>query len=247
VEQVRLYFLDDSAGIVPPAAYELRFWHDSAWATIPSQERQPSESEGRRANVVTFPQLRTPKLQLVVTHRPGAYTGLSEIEAWAHAEAPFAAPAEKPRNVAINPSGTGFPKLSASFTASGSRIETANDGVIAYTRYSDNRWSARGTPNRSDWLQVDFGAPRRVSRAEIHFAGEGGGLAAPGRYLLQYWSGTRWQDVREERRLPTTPEAAAVNTVWFAPVETSRMRVVMEHAAPSATAITELRIWKDEP
>ena len=255
VEQVRLYFLDDSIGVVPPATYELRWWHDSSWKTIPSQQRNPSEPAGRRANMVTFPRLSTARLQLIVTHRPGTYTGLSEIEAWAHAPAPSrrVAPslrsgqATPPRNVAINPSGAGFPKLSASFTSPGSHVEAANDGLIAYTRYSDNRWSARGTPNRSDWLEVDFGSPRRVARAEIHFVGAGGGLAAPKRYLLQYWNGSRWQDVREERRLPTTPEASAVNTVWFAPVETARMRVVMQHAAPSASAITELRIWKDEP
>ncbi|HET7604420.1 MAG TPA: discoidin domain-containing protein, partial [Gemmatimonadales bacterium] len=247
VEQVKLYFLDDSSGIVPPASYALRWWHEGSWETIPSAQRQPSEPAGRRANTVTFPRLSTAKLQLIVAHRPGMYTGLSEIEAWAHAQPPFAAPRQAPSNVAINPSGAGFPKLSASFTAPGSHVESANDGIIAYTRYSDNRWSARGTPNRSDWLQVDFGSTHRVSRAEIHFAGEGGGLAAPRRFLLQYWKGTSWQDVSETRRLPVTPEPAAANITWFAPVETSRMRVVMEHAAPSASAITELRIWKDEP
>lgn len=247
VEQVSLYFLDDSAGIVPPAAYVIQWWHDSTWETIPSERRQPAEPEGHRANVVTFPRLSTPKLQLIVKHRPGTYTGLSEMEAWARAEPPFAGASALSGNVAINASGTGYPKVSASFTAPGSHVETANDGVMAYNHYSDNRWSARGTPNRRDWLQVDFGSPHRVARAEIHFAGDGGGLAAPRSYLLQYWNGTRWLDVREERRLPTTPQAAAVNTVWFAPVETGRMRVVMEHAVPSASAITELRIWKDEP
>ncbi|HET9604791.1 MAG TPA: discoidin domain-containing protein [Gemmatimonadales bacterium] len=247
VERVALYFLDDATQIVPPESYALQWWHDGLWDSIPSQQRSPVRPEGRRANLVTFARLSTPRLRLIVAHRPRAYTGLSEIEAWAHATPPFVEPTEEPGNVAINPPGEGFPRLSASYTSPDSRVEAANDGVIAYTRYSDNRWSARGTPNRSDWLQVDWQVPRRVSRAEIHFAGGGGGLAAPRSYLLQYWTGSGWQGVSDERRLPTTPEASAMNTVWFAPVETSRMRVIMQHSAPSASAVTEIRIWKDEP
>ena len=247
LERIALYFLDDSTAIAAPSAYALQWWHDGTWDEIPGQHRNPAEPVGRRANVVTFDSLSTSRIRLVLVHRPGRPTGLTEIEAWGRAQPPFAAPTEEPGDVAINSSGKGFPRVSASYTAADSHIETANDGVTAYTRYSDNRWSARGTPNRSDWLEVEWQVPRRVARAEIHFAGEGGRLAAPRSYLLQYWNGTQWQNVREARRLPLLPEASAMNTVWFAPVETSRMRVIMEHAAPAASAVTELRIWKDEP
>jgi hypothetical protein len=247
LERVTLHFLADSTKVMPPAAYALQWWHDGTWDEIPGQHREPAEPQGRRANTVTFDSVSTSRFRLILVHRPGMSTGLTEIEAWAHAAAPFAEPAEEPGDVAVNTSDAGFPRVSASYTAPESHVEAAIDGVVAYTRYSDNRWSARGTPNRTDWLQVEWQAPTRVSRAEVHFVGDGRSLAAPKSYLVQYWDGTRWQDVTDQRRLPVSPETSAMNTVWFAPVEASRMRVVLEHAAPSATAISEFRIWKGEP
>jgi hypothetical protein len=38
-----------------------------------------------------------------------------------------------------------------------------------------------------------------------------------------------------------------VNTVWINPVETDKVRIVVEHARPAATAVTELEIRGDGP
>jgi hypothetical protein len=124
-------------------------------------------------------------------------------------------------------------------------VEQATDGRIAYTRYSRNRWSARGTPHPSDWLEVDFGRPRRVGRIEAHFVADGRGLAAPRGFTVQYWTGRDWLPARELRRLPEAPEGSAANTVWIDPVETARIRVVVEHARPAASAVTELLIREE--
>ncbi len=245
VEWVTLYFLDDGATLRPPERFTLERWRDGRWEEIPAQRRVPEVPEGRRANTVTFDPIETTKLRLVVTHRAGASSGLTEFEAWAHARPPFADPVEQTGDLAFNQAGQGFPRVSASYTSPESHVEQATDGRIAYTRYSRNRWSARGTSHPADWLEVDFGTLKRVGRIEVHFVADGGGLAAPLSFIVQYWSGRDWVPARELRRLPARPEGSAVNTVWIDPIETAKVRVVVEHARPAATAITELLIWGD--
>jgi hypothetical protein len=245
VEWVALYFLDDGPAIRPPAGYTLDRWHDGRWAEIPDQRRTPATPDGRRANTVAFGRIETAKLRLVVTHQPGASSGLSEIEAWAHASPPFAPPVEESANLAVNPTGQGFPRVSASYASPDDPVAQATDGRIAYTLYSRNRWSARGTPNASDWVAVDFGPPKRVGRIEVHFYSNGRSLVAPRDYTIEYWTGRDWAPARVRRRLPAVPLGSAVNTTWIDPVETSKVRVVVEHARPAATAITELLIWRE--
>jgi hypothetical protein len=125
-------------------------------------------------------------------------------------------------------------------------VEQVNDGHIGYTRYWRNRWSAQGTPNASDWVALDFRAPRRVSRVDVHIVDSERGLAAPARYTVQVWNGQAWRDARIRHVVPERPEGWAQNTVSIEPVETSRVRVVFEHARPSATAVTEIAILEED-
>jgi hypothetical protein len=242
-----LYFLDDGDTLRPPERFALERWQAGRWLEIPGQRRAPEVPEGRRANTVSFDPIETARLRLVLTHRAGASSGLTEIETWAHALPPFAEPAARSANLALNTTAQGYPRVSASYTSPGDRAEQATDGRIAYTRYSRNRWSARGTTSRTDWLEVDFGASRRIGRIELHFVADGAGLEAPRGFTVEYWTGSGWGPARVRRRLPEQPEGSAVNTVWIEPVEASKVRVVLEHAGPAATAVTELLIWGEAP
>jgi len=179
---------------------------------------------------------------VVLTHRRGAYTGLTEIEAWSHAKLPLAPVTAPSPDLAYNVSDTGYPRLTASFTGANDRVEEAGDARIAFSRYSRNRWTAYGTRDSTDWLAVDFGAPRTVSTIEIYLWGDDRGVRAPRRYTIQYWNGTRWLDARERSRLPERPMTGAVNIVRLAPVHTARVRVVFAHDLPAVTGVTELTI-----
>jgi hypothetical protein len=121
-----------------------------------------------------------------------------------------------------------------------------NDTRVAYTRYSRNRWSAAGSPNESDWVAVDFAALHRVSRVDVHFVDSERGLAPPTRYTVQVWDGKSWKDARVRRVAPERPQGWAQNTVYVEPVETSRVRVVFEHARPNATAVSEIVILEED-
>jgi hypothetical protein len=242
VEELKLYFLDDGAGVRPPSGYDVELWDGRAWAPAPAARRTPLQPEGRRPNVVAFARpVETRKLRVTMTHRPGATSGLTEIEAWARAALPLAAPTAASGNLAY------AGRASASFTGARDRVEEVHDMRVAFTRYSRNRWTSHGSPNARDWVEIDLGAPATVGYVELYLFGDGRGVAAPRGYVVQWWDGARWADARERSRLPARPTASAVNAVWIEPVRTSRVRVVLEHDRPSASGITELTLWSEPP
>jgi len=241
VETVKLYFLDDTATVKPPERYEVQYWRDGAWAEVPGQRREPAQPEGRRANVVTFRPIMTSKVRVVMTHRPGASSGLTELEAWADVSLPLPPPSAPARNLAVGATA------SSSFSAAGDSAGDVNDMRIAFTYYSRNRWTALGSPNRSDWVQLDFGRRRVVGQVDLYFLGDGAGLGAPRGFTVQRWDGTQWVDAQILSRRPEVPAAWDVNSVRIQPVETERIRVVFEHNLPAVTGVTELMVWDGIP
>ena len=237
VESVKLYFLDDSTGVRAPSRYAVQFWTGTAWRAIPSQRRSPVTPEGHRANIVSFAPVSTSGLRIVLVHQPGAASGLTEIEAWSNGRAPIASPNAVVPNVAWGA------RTSASFTSPYDRVEEINDRVVLFNRYSRNRWTAFGTKDSTDWVQLDFAARRRVGRVELYLYGDGGGVRAPQSYTIQTWSGVSWVDARVLSQVPVQPLVFSVNTVRIAPVETDKVRVVFRHALPAATGLTEVMIW----
>lgn len=246
VETIMLYFLADSAGIAPPESYLVERWVGSRWVAFSGEQRDPARPEGHRANVVSVSGVETSRLRVTLNHRPGWSSGLSEIEAWGHAPLPLPEPTEPVRNLAFNPGGTGFPRVSASFTSRSDKVTEVNDMRFGFSAYSRNRWTAWGSPNPSDWVEVDFGGPRRIERLDLFLWGDDQGVKAPRRYAVQFWDGQRWAAGRLVRQLPEQPQTFMLNTVWIEPVETNRVRVVLEHDLPAASGMTELIVWEPE-
>ena len=236
IEEVALHVIDDGEVIRAPQSMELQYLRNREWVKVPQQRRVPATPEGRRATRIGFPRTETGALRVILTPRDGAAVGLSEFEAWTRVPVRFPGPVARPT-----------PIITASFTNPRDAAAQAVDSRIAYTRYSRNRWSAYGTPNPSDWLELAFERPRRIDRVEVHLVADGRGLVPPAAMTVQVWDGTAWTDARVTRRDPERPEAWAQNTLWIAPVETSRVRVLFAHAAPGATAVSELIVWGDEP
>ena len=247
VDRVALYFVDDGTGVRAPLRYRLEEWKGEAWKPVREQTRSPARPAGHRANTVTFPRIRTAKIRVTFTHRPGASTGLTEIEAWARTPLPLPPPTEPVHDLAYNATGRGFPRATASFTSRSDSVAQVGDGRIAFTRASRNRWTAYGSPHPSDWVEIAFGARRTVRALDLYLWGDSGGVRAPKRYSVQYWDGRRWAEPREVLRTPSRPATWAMNSVRLDPVETDRIRVVFEHDLPAFSGMTELMVWDTLP
>ena len=249
VEQVKLYFLDDGprSGIRAPAHYDVELWTGRRWAPVPGQVRVPAEPQGHRANVITFPRVRTSRLRVVLTHRRGTASGLTELEAWTHVALPLDPPTAPVHDLAWNPTGRGFPQASASFTWKGDSVAEINDGRVAFTAASHDRWTAYGSPHASDWVQIAFGAPKTVRALDLYLWGDSAGVKAPRAFTVQVWAGGQWTDARVLARSPEKPETWADNAVRIAPVTTDRVRVIFQHDLPAFTGVTELMVWDTLP
>src|SRR5205823_10427987 len=116
--------------------YDVQAWTAHGWLSVPASARVPASPTGHRANHVRFARsVRTSSVRVALTHRAGAFTGLTELEAWS--DAPGVAEAIAPStNLAFGV------QVSASFAAPGFPASDATDMRVAFTRYSHNRWSA---------------------------------------------------------------------------------------------------------
>ena len=117
---------------------------------------------------------------------------------------------------------------------------------MAFTHYSRNRWTAFGTKNAQDWVELELLAPQRVGSVELYLWGSGENVKAPRRFVVEYWDGNAWAAARVLSQVPAIPQVSSINTVHIAPVMTGKVRVVFEHDIPAASGVTEIMIWSPE-
>jgi len=245
IDAVALYLLDDSDanGVAAPARIDLEFWDGSAWAAVPGQVRTPTEPAGHRANVIRFPARKVERLRAVLAHRPGVRSGLTEFEAWGDGTPPFT-PARPPAgNLAYNPGDRPFPKASASFTSRFDRVERVNDGGVNFAPNPPDRWTSFESPNPTDWVEIDLGAPKVVSRVELAIYDDRGGVQTPADYRVEIWDGAAWRPAARPRRTPEQPAGGQYNDVRFDRVETARVRILLVHRGAARSGLSELLIW----
>jgi hypothetical protein len=247
VSMVKLYILDDGAGsaIQAPAAISLEYKSagNKAWLPIPGVIAQYAAPVGRCANSYTFPVINASAIRATFINRTGAYSGLTEFEVWGASTLPLPQPTVKPGNLALNRSGVGYPIASASFTSRFDRVQEVNDGISLFSANPRNRWTAYDSPNKTDWVAIDFGSEKMIDLLVLHIYGDGGGVQAPAAYNVQIWNGADWLDAINQKRTPEKPLASAINTVTFQPVKARKVRVVFTHAGRSFSGLTELEVW----
>jgi hypothetical protein len=248
VEAVKLYFLDDGAGVVPPAGFTI-LTADSArpggWRAVEGESRPHAAPAGRRANAVYFKAQLTRKVRVEFKHAANGKTGLTEVEAWGPAKLPIK-PAPNPTgNLAYNPGGKPFPKASASHTSRFDKVEMANDGKVSFTNGPHNRWTSYESPNATDWLEIDFSEAKQFSRVELAIYDDRGGVQAPTKYDVQYWDGQVWKDVANANKMPEKPAGGQFNEVTFDRVAASKVRVVFTHAGNARSGVSEIFVWQD--
>lgn len=245
LDAIKLYFLDDGARILPPENVSLGTRHDEKWIPI-AIDNQPETPTGRRANVYSFAPIHTSRIRASFKHRPESRTGLTEFEAWGPADSQSLEPAPPPTdNLAYNAGNKAFPNATASFTSRFDKVERVHDGVAVFAPNPANRWTSYESPNERDWLELDFGATKRVARIELGIYDDGGGVQAPESYDAEFWDGAKWSPVRRVERSPAKPSGGQFNSLRFDAVDASKVRVVLHHREGSRSGLTEILVWPE--
>ena len=245
IHTVKAYVLDDGGAIVPPLRLDLEHWNGEEWVSVPGQVKHPAEPAGRRANAIRFPQIETEKVRLVLRHRPGARSGLSEIEAWGEGTLPVAIAPPAAGNLALNAAGAAYPRASASFTSRFDKVAMANDGVISMRPGPHNRWTSFESPGEKDWLEIDFGEAKDLGRITLYPYDDRGGVQAPARYDVEWWDGGAWMPAPSQVKSPEHPAGGRVNTVTFSKVTTPKVRVVFTHRGRARSGVSEVEVWRE--
>jgi hypothetical protein len=246
LDTVKLNFLDDGEKVVAPAKYDVEYWTGGGWKAVPRQQRTPAEPTGHRANVVRFPVTDIAKLRVTFTHGPKGRTGLTEVETWGELSGAYEPAPPPPGNLALNLRGEGFPKANASFhDVFGGIPRLANDGKTVYRATPVNRWTSYGSPNATDWLEVDFGEPKEISRIELCLYDDHGGVQPPASYTIEAWADSGWHEVACQVKTPARPAGSAVNTVTFPKLTTPKFRVIFTHQGNARSGVTEILAWKE--
>ena len=246
VDTIKLYFLDDGESVVAPAGYGLEYWNGTDWKTFPDQKRSPATPTGHRSNEIHFSAMDVQKFRVVMTHAAGGKSGLTEVEAWGDGTPPFIPAPMPPGNLAFNRSGQGFPKASASFSDRfGGKPESAIDGKINFLPTPMNRWTSYGSPNATDWLEIDLGAEKEIGRIELHIFDDHGGVQAPEKYSIQHWIDGEWRDVAGQAIRPEIPIGGMTNTVTFPRIKMTRFRILFTHKGQARTGVTEVEAWRE--
>jgi len=120
-----------------------------------------------------------------------------------------------------------FPHVSASSSWPGGGFDPAMsmDGCI------QTRWNAADGSKAAQWLEADFGSKQTVTGVIVNEA-----FDRVRGYRIQTWDGAKWVDQATGERLGEHKEIA------FAPVSTTKVRLLMEAVATDSASIAEWTI-----
>lgn len=247
IDQIKLYFLDDGESIVPPADYKVQTWNGDIWQTQPSAIRSPQSPTGRRPNVITFnePQ-QTSKVRILLTPQTEQAVGLTELEAWGPAGFPLDQPTDEVKNLAYNPDAELYPIFSASYTSDGSSLAHVSDMNHLIPYNNSPAWTSEGSPNETDWIEINLGPRKPIQMIDLIFAGDRGRANAPALIEIQYLENGEWLTANTQSRSPKKPMAMALNTIVLEePVVSNKIRVLLTHQAEEYTGISEIMLWSE--
>ncbi|GAB3831284.1 discoidin domain-containing protein [Dactylosporangium cerinum] len=128
----------------------------------------------------------------------------------------------------------------ASYTASGTAGANAVDGFPI----NEPLWGTYGSPNATDWLELNLGQARSVDEVRLWFRNDRATnrYRQPSSYTVQYYNGSAWVNVASAVKTPGTPRAN-YNVVNFTGVNTTRLRVQVTHASGFKTGLTEVKVY----
>lgn len=146
-------------------------------------------------------------------------------------------------NFAVNNDGDYFPRLRVSHTGPRSSPAKLIDGNYWYHRDPPNRWTTEASPNEIDWVELDLGTERRATTLKLYFLDDEQLIVPPRDFSVETWRDGQWKPLENAKRTPERPTGRRANVVSFDEQPVSKLRVVLAHASPGRTGLTEIELW----
>ncbi|BDI33147.1 hypothetical protein CCAX7_51980 [Capsulimonas corticalis] len=146
-------------------------------------------------------------------------------------------------NLAVNLTRSGFPAPSASLNSAPADLYPAVDGRVWFYPELRNYWTNLGSRSQSDWFSLDLGSVKTVQSARLYFYGDGAKFKAPASAAIQYWTGNKWADAPGGKTSALKPVENGETVIRFAPVQTSRLRVLFANPESAAVALVEMKVY----
>lgn len=168
---------------------------------------------------------------------------LGRIEVKLPAAPPGAEKKAQVVNFAVNNDAAEFPKVSASYSNPKTPLTKLIDGNYWYLQSPPNRWTCEGSPNKTDWCAVDFGAKRRIHSIKLYLLDDSESVTPPARIDVEFWNGKTWTPIPDQSRTPKQPMGRRANVIQFPELETEKIRAVFAHGVKGRTGMTEVEAW----
>ncbi len=146
-----------------------------------------------------------------------------------------------PINLAVNLTGKDFPKATASFTNNLYNPYMAIDGRVWDFENVRNSWTNLGSPNKKDWLEIDFERAQTLMGLKIYFQQQKGSFKKPTNYQLSYWNDGTWKKLEAGKN---KSESLLEDLYFFHKLTTDKIRFsVANTAGQEATAVSEIELY----
>lgn len=122
----------------------------------------------------------------------------------------------------------GNARVTTSYTYWQNSDSSVVDGITDPGTSAQGMWTALGTPNFYDWIELEFPSARSMTGLRVYFYDDGDQIQPPDSYHVEYDAGATWALAAGQEQTPDSP-AAGANTVTFAPVTTKRIRLYVNH------------------
>ncbi|MEK7954416.1 glycoside hydrolase family 127 protein [Luteolibacter soli] len=227
VAGVGVYWWDESrvtGDCRVPQSWSVQYL-DAQGSWQPVQNASPRGVAMDRFNYATFDSVNTRGIRIVAQLQAGWSGGILEMLA-----------------------GSSWPVPTASYTFASDTVTAINDGVLpassgdgSISRHT--YWNHTGT---AEWAQITFPSAKRLNAFEIYWWDDrvsNGGCRVPASWSLSYLNGQgSWQPVQITGSYGVARDA--FNTVNFAEVETTALRVQANLQAGWSGGILEMRAYE---
>lgn len=133
-------------------------------------------------------------------------------------------------------------KVTTSYCSPWESNAALNDGFTP-TNSNDRTHAVYGNWPKTDtqWVQYTFDKEYTISKSDIYWFKDNGGIDVPSSYKIKYWNGSNWADVSNASGLNN--KANSFNTTTFTPVKTTSIVIEMNSNNSKSTGILEWRVY----